>query len=173
MKVAIGLFVCVGLLLGPAVVFSAGPPNGLDVNILNTPDVNVVGTPAVYQFAGYSSATTKGSGVGIGGMHALCQEYGADARMCTTKELLLSPNVPYGCDSGCPVAWVQPTIVTTSGSMHYDYSGTPFSVNWGTCYQWTNETSATKGMMLKPDSGSLLVLECDNELSFLWTVNNC
>ena len=152
----IGLFVCVGLLFAPALVFGAGPPAGVDFN------VKVVGTPSVYQFAGYSSATTTGLSSGIGGMHALCKAYGPDARMCTTKELMLSSNVPFGCES-CPMAWVQPTIVTTSGAVHYDYSGSPFSVQFGTCYQWTNETSGVKGMVFKPDSGGVLILGRNND----------
>lgn len=138
------IIACIGLLFVPAGVFGAGPPTGLNVNVVNT---------GVYQFVGFSTETTNGDAGGIGGMHALCQQdYGPDARMVTTKELLLSPGVP--AVDGAGDAWVQPTIVTTVGTTHYDYSGTPFNVQNGTCYQWSSD-GGPLGMVFSQGSGGV------------------
>lgn len=147
------IIVCVGLLFAPAGVLGAGLLGELDVKVVNT---------AVYRFAGFSSTTTNGDTGGIGGMHSICQVDLGDnsARMCTTKELLLSPNVPSG--SSLSPAWVQPTIVTTVNQTHYDYSGSPYVS--GTCFQWTH--TFPKGMAFAPKSsaGFVGVIACKSKI---------
>ena len=65
-------------------------------------------TSDTYVFAGYSTAVVKGD-VGFHGMHGACQsDFGPNARICTTKEALLSPNfTPPGSDE-TDYGWVQP-----------------------------------------------------------------
>ena len=54
------------------------------------------GTGGVFEFAGFSSATTNGRAGGWPGMYQLCQaDFGVTARMCNLTEYFLSPGVLY------------------------------------------------------------------------------
>ncbi len=55
----IGIIACVGLFIAPAAVIGAGPPDGLNVNVLNTPLPVSVSTTA-YQFVGFAYHTGGG-----------------------------------------------------------------------------------------------------------------
>jgi len=156
----LGIIACLGLLFAPAAVLGgpSGPPNGLDVNVVNEPGVTVlnnntnpvpVTVQTMYRFAGFSTTETNGDTGGIGGMHLICQTDLGDtsARMCTTKEFMLSPNIPA---AGAGVsAWVQPTIVSTvidSGElMHCDYSLVCYDRQSANCYNWAYSDNVAAG----------------------------
>ena len=124
-----------------------------DVNVVSplplpvTGDVNATVT-TVYRFARFSTTKTTGYVGGISGMHSICQTDLGDssARMCTTKEVILSPNSPVPGDGD---GWVQPEIVSTVLLpttplllVHYDFSMTPITadptdpLDYNTCGQW-------------------------------------
>jgi hypothetical protein len=82
---------------------AAGPPAW---------DVNVVKSPAVieYRVVGETEAETTGNSGGIASLHGLCQEeYGSEARACTSVEVIRSPEI---ANLSLTVAWVQPVIVS-------------------------------------------------------------
>ncbi|KPJ87063.1 MAG: hypothetical protein AMJ53_18770 [Gammaproteobacteria bacterium SG8_11] len=79
-----------------------------------------------YRFLGYSTQLVRG-GATIAGMTHICQTdlNNQQARTCTTKELVESPNIPISGQA----AWVHPYIVgivynpTTDKTIVVDYSG--------------------------------------------------
>ncbi|MGD8592503.1 MAG: hypothetical protein PVF82_06695 [Gammaproteobacteria bacterium] len=95
-----------------------------------------------YRFLGYSVQTVRG-GATIAGMHRVCQTdlNNQQARMCTTKELVESPNIPISSQ----IAWVHPYIVgmvynpTSDKIIVVDYSGITIQIGEGvsgSCGGW-------------------------------------
>jgi hypothetical protein len=149
-------------------------PKDVNATVVNEPTVHVGSMPegccgntgiasTLYQFAGFSTDTTPGNASGgLGGMHAMCRDdFGNTARMCTTKEVLLSSNIPDSYTAG-ENGWVQPIIVaalfnsSTNYPQYIDFSGaivegafTPTSAF--SCQQW--QTSAGFGLWFHPPSG--------------------
>ena len=75
-----------------------------------------------YRVVGESTATVDG-GSGQDGMSAACQsDYGPQSRMCTTLEVIRSPEIT-GLPAGSTGAWVQP-IITSQGVV---YDPTPIA----------------------------------------------
>jgi hypothetical protein len=91
----------------------------------------------VFQFAGFTIATTDG-GPGILAMHDLCRaEFGPEARMCESKEFILSPNAM------APTAfraWLHPTLVDDQR----DYAG----FTGRSCGGWNTVDPNTGGLTI-------------------------
>jgi hypothetical protein len=174
----LGIIVCVGLVIAPAAVIGAGPPDGVDVNVANEPGVRVlnddtnpvpVNVSTVYRFAGYSAGTTTGDAGGIIGMHSICQDtFGPDARMCTSEEFWRSPAIaPPGPGS---IRWVQPSFIafafegTDRWCMYFSgvtLSGCSPLVT--SCGKWTSDsaTSSYKGTVISADEGVISLTGCN------------
>jgi hypothetical protein len=77
------------------------------------PDIRLSLSP-LYEFAGYTEQETDGAAGGYTGMNTSCQEeFGKNARMCTTKEWFNTHGTqPAPSDQGS--AWLQPVLVTTT-----------------------------------------------------------
>ncbi|MEN8132905.1 MAG: hypothetical protein ABFS45_22550 [Pseudomonadota bacterium] len=130
------------------------PPIEVDAFVVNDKTnpipVEVVNASAEYQFAGYTEQETEGNTAGYSGMNAICQqEFGENARMCTTKEWFNThgTSVPPQDED----AWVQPVLVSSFYNHAFDLinwtdwtgAGTriiPAAVpqNFASCNQWTN-----------------------------------
>jgi len=174
----LGIIACVGLVFAPAAVLGApaGPPVEWQVHVVNEAGVAVVNDDSnpvpvivqtVYRFAGFSTTTTNGDAGGIGGMHSICQTDLNDtsARMCTTEELLLSPNIP-AAGLGY-TAWVQPKIVSTvidAGLLlHCDYTGICFSRQSANCYGWGRSDNEARGIVFNGYTGGVVASQdCDH-----------
>jgi hypothetical protein len=109
---------------------------------------------AEYGFAGYSSDTI-GSDEGMLAMHAECQaDYGATARMCTSREFWLSPNAVAPADN----AWLHPEIIaidrasTINRSWEYamDFTGQRANEHNLSCRGWTLNNAGQKGFVVTP-----------------------
>jgi hypothetical protein len=118
--------------------------------------------PTEYQFAGYTEATTSGNAGGVFGMHALCQqEFGPEARMCTTKEWWESSNNGPPPMEPPKSAWVHSTVITsnitsTGALVLMDITNTGIYVSDPlfpqerlTCDHWTSEGNNRQGTILK------------------------
>jgi hypothetical protein len=165
-----GIVACVGLLFAPAAVIGAGPPGGLDVNVVNTPlpvtvqpDGISVNVSTVYQFVGYAGPT-EGAAGGIVGMHAICQaEFGELARMCTSKEFWTSPEA-VGPLPLLLSAWIQPSIVgiwqNGTEAFAMDFTGARLrldSLGLPTCHQWTTSAEQFDGTFIAEFGGSVVL----------------
>ncbi len=165
-----GIIACVGLLFAPAAVIGAGPPGGLDVNIVNTPlpvtvqpDGLSVNVSTVYQFAGYAPRVSIESG-GIVGMHGFCQaEFGDLSRMCTSKEFWTSPEA-VGPLPLLLSAWIQPSIVgiwqNGTEAFAMDFTGARLrldSLGLPTCHQWTTSAEEVDGTVIAEFGGSVVL----------------
>jgi hypothetical protein len=122
-----GIIACIGLLFAPAAVTGAGPPGGLDVNVVNELGVTVLNddtTPVpvtvqsapLIRFVGFTDEQTTGKAGGLNGMNQLCQDRypGIKARICTTRQWV---------DTGAPYfirpddeAWIIPTVVAMTSA---------------------------------------------------------
>ena len=84
-----------------------------DVRVINTP--LPVSTGDTYRFVGFSVETPNGA-VGFAAMNAACQSaFGGNARMCTTKEVVQTPNlqeVLANADTSVSGGWAHPVIVS-------------------------------------------------------------
>ena len=104
-----------------------------------------------FVFVGFSESTVVGR-VGVDGLTGQC---GVSARVCTTKEFMLSTDIDAPGGDG---AWILPEIVAATGTSCVDFSGredTPcihFSCSgWG---------SGGEGMSVNSD-GALVFADCD------------
>jgi len=149
-------------------------PKPKDVNVVNTP---LPVTSGEYRFVGYSTDTTDGRpGGGIAGMHAICQEsYGSTARMCTTKDYMLSPTATPPTSFALR-AWIQPLIqgiviegdvlLTLDWSGAYKYNSwprtdAPASAN---CMGWAWDSEERTGMVLTNEGVPSWFGLCSDEL---------
>lgn len=175
-----GIIACVGVLFAPAAVIGAGPKAGLEVTVTNTPlpvtvqpDGLSVNVSTVYQFAGYTQLKTTGDAGGVLGMNKLCTEFGALARMCTSREYWTTPGAKldeHGPGSVALAAWIQPSVVGVAydgGNDHLvvmDFSGavvsyalTPGIGDQGTCAQWNTDSSGVRGTFLQTPTGGVVL----------------
>ena len=160
-------------------------PKDVNATVVNEPTVHVGSMPegccgntgiasTVYQFAGFSTDTTPGNALGgLGGMHAICRaEFGDTARMCTTKEVLLSSNIPVRFEEG-ENGWVQPVMVaaffnsSTNYPQYIDFSGAMVEGDYTpttafSCRLWI--TSDAFGLMFIPPDG-IHPTDCRNRRS--------
>ena len=96
----------------------SGNNNNVDANITNDSSNPVPVTisngessgPVEYRLVGYSTATREGD-VWLSEMHEACQDdFGQEARMCTSSEVRQSPELT-GLAQSRIAGWVQPIIV--------------------------------------------------------------
>jgi hypothetical protein len=153
---------------------SAGPPDGLDVHVKNTP-LPVEGIVSVgYCLVGVSDTIVRAD-QGFSGLYAACQAtYGPLARMCTVEEAMLDPAIsalPEEFWNGAPYARVHPTDVDYSWivdpQLDPSFSqvrqfarsakvGGIFTYNIGVadqatvdCYGWTSHSGMHSGAVLE------------------------
>ncbi len=98
---------------------------------------------APYRFVGFSDPTNLlVGGPGLPALYDACQDsvtgFGPEARMCSTREFILSTNVDFPTATH---AWIRPTIVGSGGGLMLDISGhsentVPNSIDF-TCRGWT------------------------------------
>lgn len=130
-----------------------------DVNVLNTADVNVTNTRPipvkssnVYRFAGFSTATLIGKS-GVAALHAACQSnFGAGARMCTTKEIFETPDL-ISVTTG--QGWAHPVVVSeilnaANKRVMRDFSGLSATTLTMSCDGWRSMAS---GVIYTADEG--------------------
>jgi hypothetical protein len=105
--------------------------------------------PAVYRFVGFSSAQVPGNS-GLVALQAACQDYGAEARMSTSAEILATPSPP----SQAGVAWVQPVYVffdyeaAQNGEQStMDVSGVRRSSSLS-CFGWSSNAPGEDGLIV-------------------------
>ena len=111
------------------------------------PWLDSIGTQT-YGFAGYTS--TEVNPAGLSNLHKACQnDFGPEARMCTSMELMLSPNLE-GPGNGIR-AWVLPLITGGHGRFDstIDISGVSTTVGL-TCRGW-NPTGNSIGLVISDD----------------------
>ncbi len=130
------------LLLGLAVVFWA-PAAKADCphNNDDTHQHCVGGTPSTsneFRFVGFTDEAFNGlddtinGGQGMIAMHAFCQDdFGPDARMCTSKEFWLSPNA----EAPSADAWLHTKPFQTTAFSPTDFTG--FANPIENCRGWT------------------------------------
>jgi hypothetical protein len=114
-----------------------------------------------YKFVGFSEEMMDGSG-GLLKRYQACQAtYGLGARMCTSKEIIETADLPSDLVGD---AWVQPVFVPTSLDAVTDISGvtvqyypTQFS-----CLSWRVINDSDRGLVVMSDV-SFLTLPCSTE----------
>lgn len=126
----------------------SGPQEVVVVNEETAPvPVSIVGSPVaasslVYRFAGFSTQTTTGE-VGVNNLYKICQDdLGNDAaRMCNSKEFMLSPSVA-SITADSLSSWVHPTIIGSFGVENFiDYTGVYLGLlNYTSCKGWIGRT---------------------------------
>ncbi len=114
---------------------------------------NKSGSSNEFEFAGFTGQLVLGD-VGVLGMHAACQnDFGPDARMCTSREYFRSPNAEDVIGQNPSAirreAWIHPTFGSNN-----DFSG----INAATCISWKVTTSS--GLTVG-DDGIFSNLPCD------------
>ncbi|MEN8132889.1 MAG: hypothetical protein ABFS45_22460 [Pseudomonadota bacterium] len=122
----------------------SGPQEVVVVNEESAPvpvsivDSQVTASSLVYRFAGFSTQTTTGN-VGINNLYKICQyDLGNDAaRMCSSKEFMLSPSVA-SITADSLTSWVHPTIIGSFGVQSFiDYTGVDFVYpSFTSCNGW-------------------------------------
>jgi hypothetical protein len=102
------------------------------------------------QFVGVTTATIDGTH-GWWQMNQLCVgQFGASARMCTTKEIMTTPVSEWPDLNPYNAAWVHPHLVSSAG--HTDFSGISASSGGDfSCNGWG--TTGTTGMFLVGGGG--------------------
>ena len=150
------------LLLGLAVVFWAPaakadcPHNGDDTH-QHCGGGGGAAPSNEFRFTGFTDTDdvnhTIDGGQGMLAMHALCRDdFGENARMCTSEEFWLSPNAeaPLVLNS-----WLHPTRVG-----NFSFIGIAIAH----CAAWTTFSAGTAGFVIKPDGKpSIAIVEasCD------------
>jgi hypothetical protein len=87
----------------------------------------------VFEFVGFTTATTTGNIGGIVGANQFCEaEFGADARICTTDEYVRTPSSVYPSAS----SWIHPTTIF----------GLQFSLAGNSCNNWTSNAGGGSGV---------------------------
>lgn len=87
-------------------------------------------------FLGFTSATFQGD-QGVLTYHGACAAEFPNSRMCTSIEILQTPESPTGLSG---TAWVQPTFQPTGTTSAVDASGVSTSSQSGTCAGWRTNT---------------------------------
>ena len=142
------------------------PPT--DVTVVNTP--LAVSTGSAYKFVGFSSEPTATGGIGFAAMNAAClPDFGPDARMCTTKEVVQTPNLQQilaTADDGVSAGWTHPVIVsevfnptigTGGAQIIRDFSDfrwigqQPKPIPDISCFRWTNADPTNNGTVVIVD----------------------
>ena len=109
-------------------------------------------------FVGYSEDTVTG-GEGIIGLNLPCAEFGA-ARVCTTKEFMLSINT----DEPAASAWILSEIVGVSGGAPdvqpqcTDFSGDSRDCDQATCNSWAG---GLLGLVVTDAGGGIETRQCN------------
>ena len=119
-------------------------------------DVQKQASSSSMQLVGFTSGTYTG-GLGLLEFARLCQQEFPGSRMCTTKEVADSANIPTGIPTGN--AWVRPLILR--GDLVYDLT-TGFSTTQSanmTCRFWTD--NATYNGMVVSHTGGFGSIGCD------------
>ena len=124
--------------------------SNVDANTTNiaavTQAVSALASGPNYKFVGFSTATIDG-GSGFFGLTAACQaDFGPDARLANSQEVIDSTIQPVLTSSG---AWVQAVIQFTAGTVRTDVSGFPISTGTHNCVSWGN--SSTWGFGVRPN----------------------
>jgi len=123
-----------------------------------TQAVSALASGPNYKFVGFSTATLTG-GSGFFGLTAACQvDFGPDARLANSQEVIDSTIQPALTTSG---AWVQAVILFTAGSVRTDVSGFPISAGTHNCISWGD--SNTWGFGVRPN-GIMDQLLCSDSL---------
>ena len=92
-----------------------------------------------YRFVGFSDEMMNGGGGFLKRYQACQATYGNEARMCTSKEIMETVNLP---DNLVGYGWVQPVFVQTIPTYVTDISGaTQTSPGYLTCQSWINYSS--------------------------------
>jgi len=110
---------------------------------------NGQGGPLV--FDSFSAAMVLGN-VGVTGLTDAC---GA-ARVCTTKEFMLSLNI----DMPVGAAWILPTMVAGTSTQCVEFSGLQASCSLFSCSGWTNIGTASTGMVVT-GAGGIATAACN------------
>ena len=107
-----------------------------------------------YRYIGTSTATTLPN-IGLNGMNAECRgQFGAEARMCTTKEYFETPDTPLIPHPG---AWINPILITSTWNTvdnvpyHTEWTGKPISGNFranASCDLWQRAEDSRQGMII-------------------------
>lgn len=115
-----------------------------------------------YRFVGFSTGQINGTG-GYNSRYALCQmDYGSYARMCTSKEYILSSKV-----SSAPSyrAWLNPEIVAAAPNaegltISVDYSGQIAIPSAHSCEQWYRNDAGISGLTIT-ENGAIRLSPCN------------
>ena len=106
-----------------------------------------------YRVVGFSSTQMQGN-VGILGMYSACQsDFGSTARMATTEEIFLTPELTAQAGTG----WVRPTF--TVGSSADAISARSNSPNGITCNSWSTNFHVN-GQVVDGDKYTMHVGDC-------------
>jgi hypothetical protein len=106
----------------------------------------VAGSASAQEFiyVGNSTATEKG-GVGVATLSDLCaDDFGADARMCTSEEVLLN-NTALPADPNADPQWVLPVFLSGAYKI-FDVTGVEGQPNSLSCSGW--RSNSTTGMVV-------------------------
>jgi hypothetical protein len=119
----------IAMLLAAAAAFVTGP----------------AASAADYELKGLTSNTFDGD-EGPFGFTLACQaEFGAQARMCNSIEVLETTNLPSLPPGG--FGWVHPSVVAVDGSAIWDASGHSFAPSLS-CNGWSSASPSTPGLLL-------------------------
>lgn len=135
---------------------------------IQTTAVMVAPSRAEYQFVGVTPPVASG-GIGALAMTQACQaEFGTGVRMCRSPEILGTVDVPPASAWKSSLGWVQPTIVSSSGSLAFDSRDSPYwrEFLWDSsgiyssgrnlsCSGWS-QSSSGQGLSVLEDGGAKL-----------------
>ncbi len=149
------------LIVGLAIVFSAPtakadcPHNSDDTHPhCGGGEPPAPATSNEYRFIGFTDPGTIDGGQGMLDMHALCQDdFGPDARMCTSEEFWLSPNA----EAPTADAWLHLTYVGGGA----DFSGIDAAASTLSCSAWTIASSGNRGLVVTTAGKSAPILGCN------------
>jgi len=171
------LIVVIMAVLASATVQAA--PRSTPVTVVNDAASPVPVEAKSYRYVGNSTATTLPI-IGFNGMHATCQtDFGPTARMCTTTEVIETPNMPSITVN--TQAWVQPVVdglavhegatrswFGVAGRAIPDPSGSQNVSDGIICASWTTDTEQRTGTVIYTTaSGAIGVgaVDCNNDIA--------
>jgi len=132
-------------------------PEVQPVEVTNTPEVQDVfvtnsptsSQPARFQLVGTTSATFEGDR-GVLRFTLACQgQFGAGSRMCESREVLETTDVPTGLSE----SWVRPTFAGFAGANNFlllDASGITEEPVTMSCDGWRSNESSRRGLTVSP-----------------------
>ena len=142
--------ICAVFLVMVAAATSAAPKNGSGGSTSN-----------VFRFIGYTDDATNtlpdaiDGGQGLLAMHALCQDdFGPEARTCTSREFWLSPNAEAHQDD-LIYTWLHPDRVTNN----LDFSGVVTASDSSSCSAWTRPEDNIRALSV--NQGKSRLAACD------------